>query len=52
MPPSPSLSMLIATVTYFTDVTMISVHMISDRTPRTTSGLDVPPVRSRTVLSV
>jgi hypothetical protein len=26
MPPSPSLSMLMATVTYFTDVTMISIQ--------------------------
>ena len=42
MPPSPSLSMLIAKVTYFTDVTMMSVQMISERTPRTTSGVGAP----------
>src|SRR5580704_18095386 len=52
MPPSPSLSMLIAKITYFTDVLMISVHRISERTPRTMSGFGAPPVRSRTVLSV
>jgi hypothetical protein len=44
--------MLIATVTYFTDVMMISVHRISERTPRTVPGAGVPPARSRTVLSV
>jgi len=47
-----SLSMLIATVTYFTDVTMMSVQMISDRRPRMMSGVGAPPVRLRTVLSV
>jgi hypothetical protein len=44
--------MLIAKITYFTDVTMSSVHRIRERTPRTTSGFGVPPVRSRTVFSV
>src|ERR1700739_4345069 len=52
MPPSPSLSILIATTTYFTDVMIISVHTISDSTPSTTSGVGVPFVMLSTVLSV
>src|ERR1700730_3553503 len=52
MPPSPSLSILMATTTYFTDVMMISVHTISDSTPSTTSGVGVPLVMVSTVLSV
>src|SRR6266478_1088460 len=52
MPPSPSLSILMATTTYFTDVMMISVHTISDSTPSTTSGVGVPLVMLSTVLSV
>jgi hypothetical protein len=34
-----------AKTTYFTDVTMISVHTISDNTPSTTSGVGVPTGR-------
>jgi hypothetical protein len=48
----PSLSILMATTTYFTDVMMISVHTISDSTPSTTSGVGVPLVMLSTVLSV
>ena len=52
MPPSPSLSMLMATATYFTEVMTINVQTISDSTPSTTSGVDVPFVMLSTVLSV
>ena len=50
MPPSPSLSMLIATLTYFTEVTIISVHTIRDRAPSVVSGPGCAPVTSSTVL--
>src|SRR5271166_68504 len=52
MPPSPSLSILMATTTYFTDVMMISVHTISDSTPRMMSGVGLPTVMLSTALSV
>jgi hypothetical protein len=52
MPPSQSLSILMAKTTYFTVVMMINVHTISDSTPSTTSGVGVPTVMLSTVLSV
>ena len=33
MPPSPSLSVRITNVTYFTETTSVRVHTISDTTP-------------------
>ena len=44
--------MLMAKMTYFTDVMMINVHTISDSTPSTIAGVGVPPVMLSTVLSV
>src|SRR6516225_6985960 len=52
MPPSPSLSILMAKMTYFTDVIIINVHTISDSTPSTTAGVGVPEFMLSTVLSV
>src|SRR5271163_4856144 len=43
MPPSPSLSMRMATLTYFTVVTMNSVHRISDRAPSVAAGSGMRP---------
>jgi hypothetical protein len=40
-------------VTYFSEVTMISVHRINDSAPRIASGFGcTPPVTSSTVFSV
>ena len=39
MPPSPRLSARITKVTYFTVITMMSAHRISDSTPSTFSGV-------------
>ena len=52
MPPSPSLSILMAKATYFTEVMMIKVQMISDSTPSTASLVGVPGVMLKMVLSV
>jgi hypothetical protein len=51
IPPSPPLSTRSAMVTYFSEVTMISVHRISDSAPRIAAG-SAPPVTSSTVFSV
>src|SRR3974390_96701 len=51
MPPSPLLSTRNAMVTYFTDVTIISVHRISDNEPRIAAGSE-RPVAAITVLNV
>jgi hypothetical protein len=40
-------------LTYFSEVTMISVHRISDSVPRIAAGSEcAPPVTSSTVFSV
>jgi hypothetical protein len=52
MPPSPSLSMRIATDTYLIVVTTIKVQTTSDSTPSVVAVSEVPPVRPSTVLSV
>ena len=52
MPPSPSLSTLIARLTYFIVVMAISVHTISDSTPRIVVASGRVPVTSSTVLKV
>src|SRR5947207_15803212 len=52
MPPSTSLSTLIATATYLSVVTTINVQITSDSTPSTAAGSGAPPVTPRTVLSV
>jgi len=52
IPPSPPLSTRRAMVTYFTEVTMISVHKISDSEPRIAAGPGCGPVMSSTVFSV
>jgi hypothetical protein len=41
-----------AKATYFTDVMMINVQMISDSTPNTTSLVGVPGAMLKMVLSV
>ena len=52
MPPSPSLSMRMASSTYFSVVTTISVQTRSDSMPRVTARSAWPPASDRTVLSV
>ncbi len=52
MPPSPSLSMLIANVTYLTEVIKISVQMISESAPSTVSCVGAAPVMFKTVFNV
>ena len=52
MPPSPSLSMRIATDTYLIVVTKIKVQTTSESTPSVTDRSGAPPARPRTVLSV
>ena len=50
MPPSPSLFMLMATQTYLTVTTIVSVQKMKDTTPSSTSGVGAPPERSMTDL--
>ena len=52
MPPSPSLSTRIASATYFTEVTMISVQTISESDPSAACADGCAPVVSSTVFSV
>ena len=52
MPPSPSLSMLMATATYLSEVTRNKVQITNDKMPRMRSGVASPPNKSKAVLSV
>ena len=49
MPPSPRLSARITNRQYFTEMVMISVHRISDRTPSALSAVKRPPIACTTV---
>ena len=52
MPPSPSLSARITTVTYLIEVVTSSVQMISDSMPKATAGVALSPAQSRAVFIV
>src|ERR1700719_5122709 len=52
IPPSPSLSMRMANVTYLTDVTMISVQITRDSDPSTVNASGLSPARFNTVFRV
>ena len=52
MPLSPSLSMLIAHVTYLTEVIKIGVHTIIESARSTVSCVGAGPVRFKTVFNV
>ena len=49
IPPSPSLSMRIATVTYLMVVMIVRVQMMSDKEPNTISGSGLPPASAYTL---
>src|SRR2546430_17066217 len=52
MPPSPSVAMRIAEVTYLTQVIMISVQITSDSGPSTVDASGLSPARLNTVFRV
>ncbi len=51
IPPSPLLSIRMAKMAYLTEVTRISVQMISDNKPRMTSGVGLSPDNRSIVLT-
>jgi hypothetical protein len=51
IPPSPSLSARMTTATYFSEVVISRVQMISDSMPIATDGV-APPAHSSAVFSV
>src|ERR1700732_5477522 len=52
IPPSPSLLMRMAKVTYLTEVTMISVQITRDSDPSTVNASGLSPARFNTVFRV
>ncbi|MNZ77939.1 hypothetical protein D3C78_964960 [compost metagenome] len=52
MPPSPRLSIRMANMAYFSEVTITSVQKISDSRPRITGGDGASPERNSTVFRV
>ena len=52
VPPSPSLSMLMISSTYFSVTTTISVHSTSEITPSTIGSVTVPPPAAAPRLSL